>query len=180
MNKKLYPAVAGLADRCDIPELDDLIELANKSREELIEMGRVLDYLSYNFKFDPGDAVYDKVFTNEKFMKTVANQVSEYLQSALKSILPILESKMINGVCFTELDLDKYTQRGKYPTAGKVLGLGHDHIKTRPENENIPVLTAGYYSDGIIFRASQPVLPVPDLLVKLQKELPQANIEGVF
>ena len=89
---------------------------------------------------------------------------------------PHIQSEDIKGVCFTIIDLEKFTQRGKYPTSGKVLGMAHDYIVS--QNELRPVFTIGYFGDGIIIRASQPILPVPTLLEKMHEALPHANVDG--
>jgi archaea-specific RecJ-like exonuclease len=175
-NQPLYPAVAALADRCAIPEVDLLIENCDKTEEVLVTMGRAIDYLSYHFKFDSGDAVYDEIFNNDQFVSLIGGKVEELYQSKLDSILPHLSGKEINSVWLTELDLDIFTQRGKYPTPGKVLGMVHDHLVD--EKDPQPVLSLGYFLDGVIIRATHPVLPVPSLLTKLQNELPLANVDG--
>ena len=63
-----------------------------------------------------------------------------------------------------------------YPTPGKVLGMIHDTVADG--KEHMPVLTIGYLSDMIIITATKPVLPVQKIIEKLQKEIPQANVDG--
>jgi archaea-specific RecJ-like exonuclease len=176
LDDPLYPAVAGVGDRCDIPEVDRLIENAQKTREELLQMAIVIDYLAYFFKFDGGDGVYEKVFTDPSMVELIGSKVKGIYDSKLQSILPHLASEEINGVCYTELDLENFTQRGKYPTPGKVLGMIHDHLVE--EKKPNPVFTIGYFADGIIIRATHPIVPVPDLLEKLQTQMPEANVDG--
>ncbi|UYP43764.1 hypothetical protein NEF87_000049 [Candidatus Lokiarchaeum ossiferum] len=172
----IYPAVAGLGDRCDIPEVDLLIENSQKSREELFRMAYVLDYLAFHFKFESGDGVYTKIFTDSEILNTIGTEVERLFAEKLDSLKPHIQSEDINGICFTIIDLEKFTQRGKYPTSGKVLGMAHDYIVL--QNESKPVFTIGYFGDGIIIRASQPVLPVPTLLENMHKALPHANVDG--
>ncbi len=175
-NQPIYPAVAALGDRCDIPEVDLLIAKSKKSREELFQMAIVLDYLAFHYKFDPGEGVYEKVFTDSNILNIIGTKVKSLFAAKLESMLPHITSEDINGVCFTVIELEKFTQRGKYPTSGKVLGMAHDYIVS--QNNSQPVFTIGYFGDGIIIRASQPILPVPTLLEKMEKELPNANVEG--
>jgi len=82
----------------------------------------------------------------------------------------------INGTVFSYIDLEKYTLRFTYPTPGKVIGMIHDTVAEGRENK--AVLTIGYLSDMIIIRANKPVLPVQRIIEKLQKEMPQANVDG--
>lgn len=175
-DQPIYPAVAALGDRCDIPEVELLISQSKKSREELFQMALVLDYLAFHYKFDPGEGVYEKVFTDLNISNIIGTKVKSLFAAKLESIIPHIKSEDINGVCFTIIDLEKFTQRGKYPTSGKVLGMAHDHIVSK--NDTQPVFTVGYFGNGIIIRASQPVLPIPILLEKMEKKLPNANVEG--
>ncbi|MHA1561987.1 MAG: DHH family phosphoesterase [Promethearchaeota archaeon] len=175
-DQPIYPAVAALGDRCDIPEVDLLIAQSKKSREKLYQMAIVLDYLAFHYKFDPGEGVYEKVFTDSNILKIIGTKVKSLFAAKLDSMLPHIKSEDINGICFTIIELEKFTQRGKYPTSGKVLGMAHDYIVS--QNDAQPVFTVGYFGDGIIIRASQPILPVPILLEKMEKELPNANVEG--
>lgn len=172
----LYPAVAAVADRCDIPEVTKLIENTGKNYDELMEMARVLDYLAYNFKFDSGDGVYPDVFTNPNLVSLIGSKVEELFQNKKDSIFPHLQTEQINSIWVTSLDLDQHSQRGKYPTPGKILGMVHDHIASTHEPD--PVFTFGYFTDGVVIRATHPVLPVPTLLEKLQQDFPHANVDG--
>jgi RecJ-like exonuclease len=92
------------------------------------------------------------------------------------STLPYLRTQEINGIIFSYIDLEKYTLRFTYPTPGKVIGMIHD--KVAEGKENAPVLSIGYLSDMIIIRATKPVLPVQKIISNLQKDLPEANVDG--
>ncbi len=172
----IYPAVAAIGDRCDIPEVDLLIKNTDKQKEEITQMGKVLDYLAYHLKFDPGEGLYNKVFEDPSFVKLIFTEVQSLYKSRLNSMIPNFNTTQINNIWYTEINLENYTQRGKFPTSGRVLGLGHDHIVSEKSPEK--VLTIGYFGDGIILRSTHPVLPVPDLLHKLQTKFPSANIDG--
>lgn len=174
--KPLYPAVAAVGDRTDIKETQLLIEKTGKTKEELLQIAMVIDYLAYNLRFDSGDGVYDRVFSNPKFTRIVIEEVEEMFNSTLERLLPHIESKTINNVLYTEVDLESFTQRGQYPTAGKVLGMVHDYLNE--QNEDKIIFTTGYFSDGIIIRATEPILPVPTLLTDLQDSIPHANVDG--
>jgi RecJ-like exonuclease len=175
-DQPIYPAVAALGDRCDIPEVDLLISQSQKSKEDLFQMAMVLDYLAFHYKFDPGEGVYEKVFTDSNILNIIGSKVKSLFAAKLESIIPHIKSEDINGICFTIIELENFTQRGKYPTSGKVLGMAHDYIVSQKDSQ--PIFTVGYFGDGIVIRASKPVLPIPTLLEKMEKELPNANVEG--
>jgi RecJ-like exonuclease len=172
----LFPAVAALADRCSIPEVELLINNAEKSKEHLISIGIAIDYLAYHLKFDAGEGIYHKLFHDENLIQIINENVRNSVNTQLESTMPYVKSQEINGVFYSEIELERYTQRFKYPTPGKVLGMIHDNLAATKGKQ--PVMTVGYFSDGVIIRATQPIVPVPTLLEQLQKEMPEANVEG--
>ncbi|RLI62841.1 MAG: hypothetical protein DRO88_11370 [Promethearchaeia archaeon] len=172
----LYPAVAGVGDRCEGEEIDKCIEKSGKNREELMNMAKVIDYLAFHFRFEDGEGVYEQVFTNDKMVNLVAREVDRYFEETLNRILPHVQIEDFSAVKFVSLNLEQFTQRGKYPPPGKTLGLIHDYIAGQSDLK--PVFTMGFFGDGIIIRATEAILPVPELLVDLQKKFPLAAVEG--
>ncbi|MCF2138447.1 MAG: hypothetical protein K9W44_00160 [Candidatus Lokiarchaeota archaeon] len=176
LDAPLYPAVAGVGDRCEGEEIDKCIKKSEKTREELLDMAKVIDYLAFHFRFEDGEGVYEQVFTNEKMVQLVAHEVDRYFDEALNRILPHIQISDFTAVKVVTLNLEQFTQRGKYPPPGKTLGLIHDHIAAQTYSK--AVFSMGYFSDGIIIRATEALLPVPELLLYLQKQFPLAAIEG--
>ncbi|MFP4568069.1 MAG: DHH family phosphoesterase [Candidatus Woesearchaeota archaeon] len=175
-NNPLMPAIAGISDRCDIPETDKYIANTNKTREELAKIGVAIDYLAYQMKFDPGKGLFEEVYTNTELVKMINEKVREGAQTQLQSTLPYLRVQEINGITLSWIDLEKYTLRFTYPTPGKVIGMIHDEVSLG--RENAPVMSLGILSDMIIIRATKPILPVQEIMQTLQKELPEANVDG--
>lgn len=173
---KLMPAIAGISDRCDIVETESYIENTKLSREELSRMGVAIDYLAYQMKFDPGKGLFDEVYTNKELVNMINLKVNEGAETQLQSTLPYLRTQEINGVTLSWIDLEKYTLRFTYPTPGKVIGMIHDHVSIG--REHTPVISLGVLSDMIIIRATKPVLPVQEIISVLQRELPEANVDG--
>lgn len=172
----LMPAISGITDRCDIPETEEYIKKTNMTREELGKIGVAIDFAAYNFKFDPGKGVFEELYVQPELVMMINEEVQKGTETQLQSTLPYLRTQEINGVTFSHIDLEKYTLRFTYPTPGKVIGLIHD--KVVEEHQNKPVLSIGYLSDMIIIRANQPVLPVQKIITLLQKDYPEANVDG--
>ncbi len=170
------PAVAAISDRCNIPETDEYIKNSGLSREFLTKIGVAIDFVAYQFKFDSGKGVFEELYRNNKMVDIINDKVKEGIDTQLMSTLPYLRTQEINGVVFSHIDLEKYTLRFTYPTPGKVIGMIHD--KVAEGKENVPVLSIGYLSDMIIIRATKPILPVQKIIATLQKELPEANVDG--
>jgi RecJ-like exonuclease len=169
------PAVAGISDRCTIPETDEYIKNSGKTRKELEEMGIAIDFISYNLKFDAGKGLYEQVFVNKEFVKTINEEVKKGVETQLQSTMPYLRTQDIGGVIFSSIDIEKYTVRFKYPAPGKVVGMIHDIVSAEKE---APHITIGYLSDMIIVRATKPVLPVDKMIKALTKAIPAANVDG--
>ncbi len=172
----LFPAVSGVGDRCEIPEIDLYISNAGMSKEKIRELVIAIDFLAYNLRFDSGQGVYEEVFQNEEFVRMINEKVNQGVETQLQSTLPYLRTQEINGVVFSHIDLEKYTLRFTYPTPGKIIGLIHDKVSVG--KENAPVFTIGYLSDMVIIRATKPILPVAKIIEALHKDIPEANVDG--
>lgn len=169
-------AVSGISDRCDIQETEDYIALTGKSREELGKIGVAIDFTSYNIKFDAGEGLYEEFFKNQHMVNILNDEVSKDSEKQLQSTLPYVRTQEINGIVVSHIDLEKYTMRFKYPTAGKVIGLIHDSILEGKEQH--PVISFGCLSDMIIVRANKPVFPVEKIINSIKEKFPHANADG--
>lgn len=175
-DENLFPAVAGIADRCEIEETEKYIAKSGESREELARIGTAIDYISYQLKFDAGKGVFEELFANPDFVNLINDEVNKGFEYQLQSTLPYLRTQEINSIVFSTIDIEKYTMRFKYPTPGRVLSRIHEIVSK--DQETPPVLTVGYLSDMMIIRANQPVLPVQKIIDNLQSKFPTANVEG--
>ena len=173
---ELMPAIAAITDRCSIPETDRYIEKTGKTREELGAIGVAIDYTAYHLRFDPGKGIFEELYVKPELVAMINEKVKEGTQTQLQSTLPYLRTSEINGVIFSHIDLEKYTLRFTFPAPGRVIGAIHD--KVVEEHPNKAVLSIGCLSDMIIIRANKPVLPVQTIIDQLQKDFPEANVDG--
>uniref|UniRef100_A0A7C4Y2R8 DDH domain-containing protein n=1 Tax=candidate division WWE3 bacterium TaxID=2053526 RepID=A0A7C4Y2R8_UNCKA len=172
----LFPAVAGISDRCDIPETELYISKTGKTRQELSEIGTAIDYISYQLKHDAGKGVYEELFENFDFVKIVNSEVRKGFETQLQSTLPYVRNQDINGILLSTIDVGKYTIRFTYPAPGLVTSRIHEI--TAAENDSNAVLTLGHIEDMIIIRANKPVLPVQSIIKNLKQKFPNANVDG--
>jgi archaea-specific RecJ-like exonuclease len=173
---KEFPAISSIGDRSKIPEAEEYIKNSGKTIEQLRKVVIAIDFLAYQFRFDSGEGVYEDLFKKQGFVDIINEEVNKGVETQLQSTLPYLRTQEINGVTFSHIDLEKYTLRFTYPTPGKVIGMIHDEVAIG--KETIPVISIGYLSDMIILRATKPVLPIDKIIKKLQKDLPEANVDG--
>lgn len=172
----MFPAVAAIADRCDIEETDLYIAKSGKSRDELSKIGTAIDYISYQLKHDAGKGVYEELFINSGFVELINDEVRRGFDTQLHSTLPYLRSQEINGIVFSTIDLAKYTMRFTFPAPGGVLSRIHEIVVS--EHGTTPVLTIGYVEDMVIVRANKPMLPVQLIIEDLKEKFPSANVDG--
>ncbi|MDD3159562.1 MAG: hypothetical protein PHQ98_01170 [Candidatus ainarchaeum sp.] len=175
-DESLLPAVSGISDRCEILETDEYIKVTGKSREELKNIGIAIDFTAYNLRFATGYGMYEELFSNPTLVNMMTEQVTKGMETQLQSTLPYVRTIQIEDVLFSTLDLDKYTSRFTYPTAGKIIGMIHDKIAE--ENTSHTVFSIGYLSDMLIIRATAPILPVEIIVKNLQLKFPAANVDG--
>lgn len=173
---KIIPAVAAISDRCEIPERHAYIKNTGKSEDELKKIGVAVDFTSYHMKFDAAHGLFEELYINQPFVQLINEEVTAGVETQLQSTMPYLRTQDINGVTLSYIDLEKYTLRFTYPTAGKVLGMIHDTVAEG--KEHMPVLTLGLVSDMIIVRATKPVLPVHRIIDIIKEKLPESNVDG--
>jgi RecJ-like exonuclease len=178
LDEPKLPAVAGIADRCDIPETEEYIKNAKLQREDLAKIGTAIDYISYQLKHDSGKGVFEELFASFEFVQLINEEVRKGFETQLQSTLPYLRSQEINGMLFSWIDLEKYTMRFTYPAPGAVVSRIHEIVATSEGNDARAVMTLGYVEDMIIIRASKPVLPVQRIIEALKAKYPNANVDG--
>lgn len=170
------PAVAGISDRSDKEETEKYINNSGKTRTELEEIGIAFDFIAYQLKFDAGKGLFDELYKTPELVKTINEEVRKGVETQLKSTMPYLRTRDIDGVTLSTIDLEKYTMRFKYPNPGKIVGMIHDTVSVG--KEHMPIITLGYLTDMIIVRATKPVLPVTKMIARVKKDIPHSHIEG--
>lgn len=175
-HQPLIPAVAGISDRCDIPETEEYIKNTGKPREYLEKLGTAIDFTAYNLRYDAGKGVFEELFERPAFVEIIDAEVKKGVETQLQSTMPYLRTQDIDGIIFSSIDLEKYTMRFTYPNPGKVIGLLHDKVAF--EHEEMPVISLGVLPEMVIVRATKPILPVAKIIKTLRKALPHANVDG--
>ena len=171
-NQPLFPAVSGIADRCDIQETQDYISLTGLKKDDLQKIGTAIDYISYQLKHDGGKGVHELLFENNEFVQLINLEVSKGFETQLQSTLPYLRTQQFDNVMLSTIDVEKYTMRFTYPAPGQVISRVQEIVQA----QNIPniTMTLGYGEDMIIVRASEPILPIQTIIENLTKKFPNA------
>jgi len=175
-NNPAMPAVAALTDRSNSKEADQYIEKSQRTKKELEEIGIAIDFIAYQLKFAPGKGLFEELYKNPELVKILNQEVRKGTKTQLESTLPYLRTRDISGVILSDIDLEKYTMKFKYPTPGKVIGMIHDTVSAG--REEMPIITLGYLSDMIILRATRPVLPIAKIIERIKQDVTHAGTEG--
>lgn len=180
-DEPLLPAASALGDRCEGDERDAYLANAGMEFEDLDKLPSVIDYLAYHFKFDSGKGVYEELFNTPAFRDHVYEDMEIQIEKQLGTARPHRITEVIGNVVLNLIDIENYTSKFVYPPAGKTTGMLHDEVvemEEKKEGETKVVITIGYFSDMMIFRETEAVLPVPTLVEELAREFPEGNVEG--
>lgn len=171
-----YPAVAGVADRCEGEEVEKYINRSKLPLDKLQKIAGAIDYFAYNLKFDSGRNIMDNLFNNDSFLDIIDQQINSNVEEQLNNVKPHLQTKLLTKVAFSTIDIENNASRSLYPPPGKLTGILHDEVAIA--NPDKVTFTIGYLSDIAIIRATQAILPVPKLVEELKQEFPLANVDG--
>jgi RecJ-like exonuclease len=172
----VIPATAGIGDRCDIPETDAYIEKSGRTREDLKKLGDVINYMAYQLKFDAAGGVLEEIFNRQEFVEMIDAKIEEGYTKQLVGAWPNVQRHAKDDILFATIDVDKFTVRYLFPTAGRVVERIQDKLVAEAPDKKI--ITVGFMPDIMIFRATHPLIPVPVMVKELAAAFPSANVEG--
>lgn len=181
-----FPAIAGVADRSDAPELDSYLALiADKyTREDCKDMAVALDYEQYWLRFNDGrEIVRDILNINnapERHVKLVNLLVSESnlaIQDQMNTMMPHVKAqKLTSGANLFLADVEMFAHRFTFPPPGKSSGEVHDILCKKHVGE--PVITLGLGPDFAVIRSRGVMMNIPQMVRSMRDEMPGAGISG--
>ena len=170
LDNYILPAIAGLDDKVQGSELNQYVEKSNKSQVELLKIASALDFLVYNSKFDLESSVFEELFHNVDLVNTINSQIESLTEAKLKTINKAINVEDLGGINFISIDISNYSERFSYPRTGKITELIMDTFEN--------AFVCSILETSITIRQSKAFIPISDLILRLQKELPLANIKG--
>jgi len=180
------PAMAGMADRTDNPEvIKAYVHLAEKkgyNKELLGDIATVIDFVSSKLRFMEAREYIEVLFGEpmEK-QRALVNLLAPYIKNLELKGLKIAETAVkieeIKGLTLQVLDIENTFSRGFYPKPGRCTSLIHDSIQEKKKIKK--VVTLGCMNDAITIRASEDAnFSVQEVINYLNKHIPQAFVEG--
>jgi len=180
------PAMAGMADRIDNPEvMEAYIALAAKkgyNKKLLGDISSVIDFISSKLRFMEAREYIEVLFgepmeQQKKLVSLLAPYIKDLVDKSLKISESAAKSEKIKDVTLQTLEVEKVFPRGFYPKPGICINALHDSVQ---EKKNLDkVVTLGILSDAITMRATDKSnFSVQDVIKYLNKEVPEAFVEG--
>ncbi|MDD2248746.1 MAG: OB-fold nucleic acid binding domain-containing protein [Methanocorpusculum sp.] len=181
-----FPAVAGVADRSEAPELDSYLALieGKYTRDECKDMALSLDYEQYWLRFNDGrEIVKDILNINnapERHLKLVNLLVTEAnlaIEDQMNTMMPhVHDQKLTSGANLFLADVEMFAHRFTFPPPGKSSGEVHDILCKKYVNE--PVVTLGLGPDFAVIRSRGVRMNIPQMVRSMRDEMPGAGISG--
>ncbi len=180
------PAMAGMADRVDNPEvIKAYIAIAEKkgyTKEMLSEISNVIDFVSSRLRFMEAREYVEVLFGEPmKKQKALVDLLGPYIRGLEKKGLEISKSarekKKIGATTLQTLEVEKTFPRGFYPRPGLMVGILHDYAQKEEKITNL--VSAFILADAITIRATDEAeFSVPELVLYLNKHVPEAFVDG--
>jgi RecJ-like exonuclease len=184
-NVDSIPAIAGLADRINNPEvIEGYIKIAEKkgyTKSLLHDISALIDFVSQKLRFMEAREYIEVVFGEPiAKQKNLVQLMAPYIRGLESKGLAIAELnakvEKIGKIALQILLIDEVFSKFTYPKPGKSIGLLHDKLQEKGEKN---VISVGVMSDLITIRATESSgFSVHKLIAYLQQKLPEAFIEG--
>jgi len=183
-NVDYIPALAGLADRTNNPEvMEAYIKIAEKkgyTKSLLHDISALIDFVSQKLRFMEAREYIEVVFGEPiAKQKNLVQLMAPYIRGLEAKGLSIAElnakREKIGKSILQLLYIDEVFSKFTYPKPGKSIGLLHDKLLEKEKN----VISVGIMSDLITIRATESTgFSVHKLMAYLNQKLPEAFVDG--
>lgn len=181
-----FPAVAGVADRSEAPELAQYLSLieGRYTQEECKDMALALDYEQYWLRFNDGREIIKDILNlnncPERHSKLVALLVGEAnaaIEDQMNTMMPHVKAqKLSSGANLFLADVEMFAHRFTFPPPGKSSGEVHDILCKKYVGE--PIVTLGLGPDFAVIRSRGVMMNIPQMVRSMRDEMPGAGISG--
>ena len=131
-----FPAVAGVADRSEAPELDSYLALieGKYTRDECKDMALSLDYEQYWLRFNDGREIVKDILNinnaperHAKLVNLLVTEANLAIEDQMNTMMPhIHDQKLTSGANLFLADVEMFAHRFTFPPPGKSSGEVHD------------------------------------------------------
>jgi len=181
-----FPAVAGVADRSEAPELDSYLALieGKYTRDECSDMALSLDYEQYWLRFNDGREIVKDILNisnaperHAKLVNLLLTEANLAIEDQMNTMMPhVHDQKLSSGANLFLADVEMFAHRFTFPPPGKSSGEVHDILCKKYANE--PVVTLGLGPDFAVIRSRGVRMNIPQMVRSMRDEMPGAGISG--
>ncbi len=185
-NIEQIPAMAGLADRIDNPDvMNAYLKIAEEkgySKKLLEDISLVIDFVSSKLRFMEAREYIEVVFGEPvDRQKELVSLMAPYIKRLESAGLEVAKSahkvENLGKVSLAILPIEETFPRGFYPKPGRCVGILHDYLKEELKTKGI--VSIGLLQDAVTIRATDEAnFSVHDFLNLLNKKVPKAFAEG--
>jgi len=189
------PAIAGIADKSEAPELQEYIKIAKEKAPDFTEdflkkIGEVIDYITFYLKFRPG-RYYINYFFGLDIEKRKFRQLIDQTYSTIRKISKnykqwsqkyVKIKRLENGIFVIFANAELYMFRSEFPAPGKASTLIKEYFEEK-YGKDTPFVLITYGPDFIIFRATDILemeygFSVKKIINILRSKYPWAQVDG--
>ena len=181
-----FPAVAGVADRSEAPELNSYLALIDGkyTRDECKDMALSLDYEQYWLRFNDGREIVKDILNinnaperHAKLVNLLVTEANLAIEDQMNTMMPhVHDQKLTSGANLFLADVEMFAHRFTFPPPGKSSGEVHDILCKKYVNE--PVVTLGLGPDFAVIRSRGVRMNIPQMVRSMRDEMPGAGISG--
>lgn len=180
------PALSGLADRINNPELMDqylkAAEARGYTKQLLHDISSVVEFVSSKLRFMEAREYVEVVFGEDiaqqkALVGVIAPHIRLLQEKSLKIASALVKREQHGKTTLQLLDVERSFSRNSYPKPGQTIGMIHDHYKE--QNKGARLVSVALLSDVFVLRASDEAnFSVNEFIKYIDKKCPEAFIEG--
>ncbi|HJJ31184.1 MAG TPA: OB-fold nucleic acid binding domain-containing protein [Methanocorpusculum sp.] len=181
-----FPAVAGVADRSEAPELQAYMNLieGRYTADECRDMALALDYEQYWLRFMDGREIVKDILNlngrpelHQRLVKLLVTEANAALEDQITTMMPhVKEQDLSSGAKLFLADVEMFAHRFTFPPPGKSSGEVHDLLCRKYADD--PVVTLGLGPDFAVIRSRGVQMNIPQMVRSMRDEMPGAGISG--
>lgn len=181
-----FPAVAGVADRSEAPELQSYLNLieGRYTIDECRDMALALDYEQYWLRFMDGREIVKDILNlngrpelHQRLVHLLVTEANAALEDQITTMMPhVKEQDLSSGAKLFLADVEMFAHRFTFPPPGKSSGEVHDLLCKKYADE--PVVTLGLGPDFAVIRSRGVQMNIPQMVRSMRDEMPGAGISG--
>ena len=181
-----FPAVAGVADRSEAPELQDYLALieGKYTIDECRDMALALDYEQYWLRFMDGREIVKDILNisglperHERLVTLLVSEANAALEDQITTMMPhVKEQQLSSGAKLFLADVEMFAHRFTFPPPGKSSGEVHDLLCKKYADD--PIVTLGLGPDFAVIRSRGVQMNIPQMVRSMRDEMPGAGISG--